>query len=350
MSTLRLPLRRAFATSEGGQALILFVAGMATLIALVGLSVDVGRVVFTRTDLQKAADAAAFAAAQELPDSDAAREVAASYVAENSPGAVADVEFANTYATNDTITVTATRRVDYAFVKVLGLDGTTVSAKATARVGSFVGGSGLMPWGLVACEDEDDPGCDLAENNCFEGMDEETGMPIFSQNVDCTLKFGAGSNSGGDFGALALDGPGANTYRETIKNGSKNTFRKGQQVPPQTGNMSGPTKQGLDDRLSQPQPPGCTGTPVKKNPDGTTSIVAGCENSPLIVVIPVVDQIKNPEPSTILGFAFMYIYPDQPGNGNNSFVKGQFLEFVTELPNGRYEGFGEGATAVMLIE
>lgn len=350
MRTLHPLLHRALATSERGQALILFVGGLATLIALVGLSVDVGRVVFTRTDLQKAADAAAFAAAQELPNDNAAEQVAQTYVAENSPGAVANVQFANTYATNDTVTVTASRRVDYAFVKVLGLDGTTVTARATARVGSFVGGAGLMPWGLVACDDQDDDGCDLAQNNCYQGMDEETGMPIFSQNVDCTLKFGAGSNSGGDFGALALDGTGANTYRESIKNGTRNAFRKGQQVMAETGNMSGPTKQGLDDRLSQPQPAGCTGSPVKKNADGTSSIVAGCENSPQIVIIPVVDQIGNPEPSTIIGFAFMYLYKDQPGNGNNSTVKGQFLEFVTELPNGLYEGFGDGATAVMLIE
>lgn len=350
MRSLRILRRRRFSASEHGQALILFVGGLATLIALVGLSVDAGRLVLTRTDLQKAADAAVFAAAQELPNDDAAASVASTYVQENSPGAIADIVFAATYAQNDTITVTATRTVEYAFLKVLGMDSATVSAHATARVGTFVGGAGLMPWGLVACDEDDDPGCDLAQNNCFEGIDDDTGMPIFSQNVDCTLKFGAGSNSGGDFGALALDGTGANTYRDSIKNGTTNAFKKGDKVVPETGNMSGPTKQGINDRLSQPVPASCSGTPVKTNSDGTTSIKTGCENHPLIVVIPVVDQIQNPELSEILGFAFMYLDPNSPGNGNQSAVKGQFLEFVTELPEALYEGFGDGARAVMLIE
>ena len=52
---------------ERGQALVLFAAGLVAFLGLVGMSVDVGRVMFTRTDLQKIADSGALAGAQDLP-------------------------------------------------------------------------------------------------------------------------------------------------------------------------------------------------------------------------------------------------------------------------------------------
>ncbi len=186
---------------ESGQMLVLMGAGLAAFIAIVGLSVDVGQVVFTRTDLQKVADAAAFAGAQDLPSSSAATTNANNYVGLNASNTAAVVVISQTYNSNDTIQVTATRRVDYAFLRVVGLKGTTVSAKAKVRVGTYNGGNGIVPWGLVASSNKDFLG-----NNCFNGM--VNGAPTFKQNQKCILKYGAGSNSGGDFGALALD-PGA---------------------------------------------------------------------------------------------------------------------------------------------
>ena len=235
---------------ESGQMLVLMVAGLAAFVAIVGLSVDVGQIVFTRTDLQKVADAAAFAGAQDLPSSSAATVSANTYVGLNAANTTADVAISQTYNANDTIRVTARRKVNYTFMRVLGLTGTDVSASATVRVGTYNGGSGLVPWGLVASDNSDFLG-----NECFAGFDGE--MPLFNQNTVCTLKYGAGENSGGDFGIVALDGTGSDIYEYGIINGSTTVYEVDDQVNPQTGNNVGKTRSGIDGRLARPLPEDC---------------------------------------------------------------------------------------------
>ena len=66
---------------EDGQVLIMVAAGMVVFIAVVGLVVDVGRLYVAQRQLQIAADAAALAGAQSLPNGAAARTVACTYSA-----------------------------------------------------------------------------------------------------------------------------------------------------------------------------------------------------------------------------------------------------------------------------
>ncbi len=324
-------------SGERGQALILFAVGLVAFCGLVGMSIDIGQLVYTRTDLQKMADAAAFAGAQDLTNTTAAEQSALAYIAANGSG-TATVTFSQTYGPNDTIEVEAKRQVNYTFLRALGLTGDEVSAKAKVRVAVYNGGAGLLPFGFIASNDNNST---LLQNNCYLGNDSE-GLPIFQQNVQCQIKYGAGSNSGGDFGALALDGTGASIYRDTIKNGSTKSFKKGDKVDSETGNMNGPTKTGMEDRFALPPPSGCPGNSrndvLLDNPDGSVSIRPGCEDSPRIGIIPVVDKIDNPQKSTILGFAYVYLSALPPGNGNNNSIHVEFVSFVTELPNSFYDG------------
>ena len=333
---------------EGGQVLVLFAGGLVAFCGLVGLSVDVGNLVYSRTNLQKAVDAAALAGAQDLPDTDEAQDIALEYVDLNAPAdATAEIQFGQS---ETTIRVTATREVGFTFLRVLGLNSGTVSATALVSVGTYSGGGGLLPWGFIASNDDNST---LLQNTCYVG--EEGGIPEFVQEQDCVIKYGAGSNSGGDFGSLGLDGPGGNRYRNAIENGSDSFFEVGDQVPPETGNMVGPTGQGIERRFDRPTPPGCPGDDrddVLREDGGVWSIVPGCEESPRIGIIPVVDQIDNPANSTILGFAFIFIksYDVQGGGNGHAEVTVEFIEFVTELPNSVYEGTGAGPTAIRLVE
>lgn len=118
---------------ERGQALVLFAAGLVAFLGLVGMSVDVGRVVYTRTDLQKIADAAALAGAQDLPASTSAATTSATTFADANGSSTLTVSFSNTAVNNDTIRVTAARHVDYQFLKFVGLSGMDVSATARAK-------------------------------------------------------------------------------------------------------------------------------------------------------------------------------------------------------------------------
>lgn len=117
---------------ERGQALVLFAAGLAAFLGLVGLSIDVGQLVHARTDLQKIADAAAFAGSQDLPNGGTAETVANQYIVANgdSDCSTPCVEISTTVEQNDTITVTARRQVNFTFLKVLGLTGQQVTARA----------------------------------------------------------------------------------------------------------------------------------------------------------------------------------------------------------------------------
>lgn len=337
---------------EKGQALVLFAGGTAVLVGLLALSIDAGQLVVTRTDLQKAADAAALAAAQELPRRpDLARAIAEQYVRENAGSSAAlTVTFSQTYHANDTVTVEVARPVRYAFLHLLGSREATVRAHARARVGYYSGGSGVTPWGFIA---SNDPTSTLLQNACFAGWNGD-GTPRFRHNTICTIKYGAGTNSGGDFGAIAIDGPGATEYRDDIKYGSRRAVKVGDQLDPQTGNMSGPTQQSVSWRLSQPPPEGCPGNErddvLVSHEDGTVSIRPGCERSPRILIVPVVDRIENPLKSTVLGFAFLYLHSEAPGSGNQSKVRVEFIQFATALPNAEYNGASGDAWAVQLTE
>ncbi len=345
---------------EQGQVLVLFAAALVAICGFVGMAIDVGQLVYTRTDLQKVADAAALAGSQDLPSASTATSTAQNYVTTNASSATSAVAVisASSGTTNDTIRVTASRNVSFTFLRVLGMSGKTVSASAKVQAQSYLGGTGIMPLGLLASGLQNGK----VHNNCYLGND-ASGMPQFSQNVPCTLHDGASDCSpgtqctGGDFGELALDGSGGSNYRNALENGSRTPYKRGDLVDTQTGNQVGPTLQGIQAHLSKPQPPGCgTGSMtdvMTKNAEGTWSIKPGCEASPNIWIIPVVNQFANPQKSTILGFAFMYVTATDKQNGKNGHLvlSGQFIKFVTELPNAVYgPGGSSGATALRLLE
>lgn len=142
-----------FRGRERGQALVLFAGGLAAFLGLVGLSIDVGNIVFTRTDLQKMADAGAFAGSYELPIPGQAMSSARDYIKNNGNTACGDecIEIGTTYTANDTITVTTKRQVPFRFLKVLGFSGTEVTARAkvVARwVTGYEFGNGVFPYGV----------------------------------------------------------------------------------------------------------------------------------------------------------------------------------------------------------
>jgi Flp pilus assembly protein TadG len=334
---------------EVGQMLVIMAGTFAVLVGLIGLSIDIGAVVQTKTDLQKMADAAAMAGGQDLPTASTATSSANTYVAKNGTG-TATVTIYQTYSANDTIKVTVTRHVSYRFLSLLGLSGADPQATAVVRAGRYIGGKGLVPWGLIASNNSNSK---LLQNSCYLGND-SAGWPLFKQNTQCILKYGAGTSSGGDFGALALDNTGGSTYRDNIIYGSHSSFKIGDQLEAQTGNMQGPTSQAISDLFAQPAPSTCAGNArdqvLKTNPDGSVSIREGCEDSPRIIIIPVVNQINNPSKSTLLGFAFMYLTGANT-TGGAAQVSGEFVKFATEIPGGIYQGLdGNGALAVKLVQ
>lgn len=132
---------------ESGQGLVLGTLFLVVVLAFAALAIDVGLFLHERRQLQNAADAAALAGAQKLPDAwTEARADANEWLDKNgvdaSNGDGMDISFSCTSEFDiacdpsedrwDTIVVRAERDVPLRFAPVLGLDSLTVSASAAA--------------------------------------------------------------------------------------------------------------------------------------------------------------------------------------------------------------------------
>lgn len=125
--------------NERGQILPLMALFFLAIIALVGVTLDVGRVVSERTKLVRAVDAAALAGALKLPDATAANTAATAYMTENE--ATATIQFPGS-STNTQIQVKGQKNVNLLFGKIMqllpgtdGLTSWTITANATAGYG-----------------------------------------------------------------------------------------------------------------------------------------------------------------------------------------------------------------------
>jgi len=118
---------------ERGQALVFTVLVLTVLLGMSALVLDVGSWFRAQRALQSTADAAALAAAQELPENTArASALAAEYVGKNG-GGTAVVEFRTSVSGPDTVRVRIQRPAPGFFARVVGIDSVTVRATASAR-------------------------------------------------------------------------------------------------------------------------------------------------------------------------------------------------------------------------
>ena len=273
---------------EKGSIAVLTAISLTVLLGFTAIVTDIGILYMNRSQLINTADAAALAAVQELPGNfDAARAVAVDYAARNGKaGDIVETELANS---NREITVSASRDVTLFFSRIISdLNSKKVSASATAAVRPIGSVSGVVPFGVVK-------------------QDFIFGLPY-------TLKEGGGDGENGNYGGLALGGNGASTYRYNITYGYDGKLHVGQWVSTEPGNMSGPTTQGVNYRISQD--PGATFETVSKD-------------SPRIVMVPVLDHlnVNGRGDVQIVGFAAFFL-EGAGGSGNESYVTGKFMRLV----------------------
>ena len=140
--------------SESGQTIVLLAVMLLSLLGICGLVIDGGNWMVNRRDVQNAADAAALAGASQIPfvataTIDTAR---AQYAKNGLPGDTVTVTGTTYLTSGDSVTVTASRKVDTFFTSIFGLDQVTETATARATVESFttINGPGAMPWGVLS--------------------------------------------------------------------------------------------------------------------------------------------------------------------------------------------------------
>lgn len=289
---------RVFLKDEAGSVSILVAAMLVVLLGFAALAVDIGLATAEKRSVVTAADAAALAGAQELVFNPTAGPVKAIEYAVQKNGADADKVTAVVSEGNKAITVQAGKEVNYGFARVLGFESVTVSAQAKAIVGSIVGMRGVVP--LAA------PETDYQQGSLYE------------------LKLGQwkqGELGPGNFNAIAPGKPGASDYRTYMQQGYPGMIRFGDVIDTESGNMSGPTKDGVEYRIDL-----CR---QNCNPGGCTwdnhSI-----HCPLLVYVPLYappDSLNKVKEVTIAGFAAFFL-ENETGNGSSSTVKGRFLRSV----------------------
>lgn len=155
-------------SGEEGQVLILFALGLIAFVGLVGMSVDVGRLVWARTHIQGAVDAAALAAAQSMPDGTGQAQTQATAYWNTNAGPILtqgeNVSFSVTFpAGNRAVKVAAQTDIPTWFAAVLGFDHWTVRAEGTAAsqvldIAMVLDISGSMCWGDYGPVDIDSSG------------------------------------------------------------------------------------------------------------------------------------------------------------------------------------------------
>lgn len=122
--------------SEDGTAIILVTFMATVLIGMAALVVDVGRVYHIYSGMRNAADAAALAGAQHLPDQSAAYAAAVSYAEANGLN-LGELEINIPYTGDQRmIEVKCSREVSYLLAPVLGFTNRQLNARAVAMYGN----------------------------------------------------------------------------------------------------------------------------------------------------------------------------------------------------------------------
>ena len=131
---------KKFFKEESGQAIILFALVFVVLCSFAALALDLGGAYIEKSSLQTAADAAALAGAQDLPDAAAASNTAIYYAGQNDAAAVTTAT-APYNGDSNMIEVVCTKTITYTFARLLGFSDTTVSARAVAKKEQPLGGA-----------------------------------------------------------------------------------------------------------------------------------------------------------------------------------------------------------------
>lgn len=369
---MRTPLQIRRRLGERGQVIMLVAGMLPMLLGMTGLAIDVATYMGDRRQLQNAADSIALAGAQALPDEDAAEDVAEDWADRNG------IDLSDLTLTVDASGATPFVRARinrphaFSFMRIFGIDSKNVGARAAAVKVSYGGGSGIVPWSVTQAT------VDAAGNG-----------------VQITMKYDSTGGTNGNFGAIRIDGPGANVYEDSVRYGSTTTACAvsapncvvgscpgqypnvcaetsptcdGPECTPQTGNVIGPTRDGVDFRMQYTcnttnkcgtqacntfalafgtpdadgkyhLDPDCN--PWIDGPGKCTSATDFCSRR--VIIIPVVDSFGNgaSDPAEIQRFALVFLegYDNGKCQGNSCEIKGRFVkaDITTDALAGVYD-------------
>ncbi len=272
------PLIRRLAGEEKGAVIVVIAVIFSVLLGFLALAVDAGVLYVEHSRLAKAADAAALAGAQELPDTATARTVAEDYAQRNGLDlGTLNISFSTD---NKRITIITSKTVNLYFAKVLGFNSSTVHGRAVARIAPVKEVSSLIPLGI-----------------------NENLLPL-SAGTEYMIKSGA--KDGNPWRGIIEypgQGQGGDNYRDLARNGYNETVEFGDMEREVPGNKSGPTIQGITERINACND-GCT----------WNNYQSGC---PRVSLVPIYREVGSE--LQIVGFSTVFL-ERVDGSGEDSRV------------------------------
>jgi len=305
---------------------------------IVAIAVDLGSFTAERRDLQNAADAIALAASRELPNQDAARNVAEDW-AEKNGVAVADMTLTFVAQNppgepNPKVIVELARDHEFVFARLVGITSAEVGASAASIKTSAAGGSGVVPLSVT----------------------EEQLLNVGYGDL-ATLKYDAQNIEQGNTSPIRIDNPGSGNCTTTdnwctgVVNGSENTVCASgadptyctgpSTVQTETGNKVGGTRSAINDRMERTDihcdefAETFEDDPTTTDPDAYHIItecnpfLAGGYESGRVLIIPVIETLCNGACTvTIVDFALFFLEGFESPNsctGNECELVGRFV-------------------------
>jgi Flp pilus assembly protein TadG len=186
------------ARNEQGQATVLALVFLVVLLGMAALVLDFGSWYRADRDTQSAADAAALAGAQALPDDTSQAVSLASGYASKNGGGLDGTAISSSIAPDDTIKVTIKRQSPGIFTKLFGIDSATVGSKATARVAPLAQAMYVAP--IVV---------NIKHPALHCGGTQQQPIPCFGQPTELDLldlHSPGGKDAAGSFGLINLTG------------------------------------------------------------------------------------------------------------------------------------------------
>lgn len=271
---------------QKGATLILIAIMTSVFFSLLALVLDGGNLYLEKARVQKIADAAALSGAQELPASQMKAEAKAKEAIELNHDSTStySVQF---NAELTTIEVTGRKKVNLIFAPVLGIDNPTVEARAAVDLMPLTSGVRAVPLGV---------------------------------EYDANLQYGdkqylkVGDSTYGNFGALALSGPGAKDYETDLRDGYELPINIHDKLNTQSGAIVQKTINAVKTRIS-------------KCPDAKyDNYSSDCSR---VVLVPVFKTLALEEQKVkqveVVGFASFFIESVSSAN-TNAEVIGTFIQ------------------------
>lgn len=272
---------------EDGATIVLVAIMMSVFLGLLALVVDVGNLYLEKAKIQKVVDAAALAGAGELPiNQNQAQSMVTKTVELNKENPSDFSIFIQNNAT--TIEVIANKEVELFFANTLGIENPVITASASVDLMPITSGIGAVPLGV-----------EYSTSLVF-------GTVVKLKVADATY---------GNFGALALTGPGAKNYETDLLNGYNFEIKVGDILSTETGAMAGKTYTAVSNRIQA-----CPNQTYLNYSDDCKRLILVPVFKPIII-----DSAKQVKQVEVVGFATFFI-ENVTSTSSNAEVIGRFIQ------------------------